>query len=90
MTAAQQAEQQFKQLEIGSTYSNQHVPFMHGNNANVLRNATKHRQTASVEISLKPNQIGVNPLDVTRKAIDHHKPAGTLSQLAKESMGMII
>jgi hypothetical protein len=77
-------------MEIGTNYSNQQVPFMHGNNANVLRNATRHRQAASLEISLKPNQIGVNPLDATRKAFDHHKPAGTLSQLAKESLGMSI
>jgi len=38
---------------------------------------------------LKPNQLG-NPIELAKKTVDYHKPAGTLSQLAKESFNMSI
>jgi hypothetical protein len=75
-------------------YNNQQVPFMHGNNYNVLRTTTRQRSGSLVSgdptIPLKPNQVGVNPLEMSRKTIDYHKPAGTLSQLARENLKMTI
>ena len=67
---------------------------MHGNNFNVLRTTTRQRSGSLVSgeptVALKPNQIGVNPLEVSRKTIDYHKPAGSLSQLAKENLKMTV
>jgi hypothetical protein len=42
------------------------------------------------DVALKPNQINVNPVELARKTVEHHKPAGALSSLAKESYNMTI
>ena len=74
-------------------YHNQQVPYMHGNNVSVLKNAQRIRSGSmnpAHEIALKPNQVSVNPVEVSRKTIDQHKPAGSLSSLARESYNMTI
>jgi len=40
-------------------------------------------------VSLKPNQVG-NLFEMQKKTVDYHKPAGTLSTLAKEAFNITI
>ena len=65
---------------------------MYGHNISAMKNSPRmitSKLTNMVDVALKPNQVA-NPVMVSRRTLDHHKPAGSLSSLTKESLSLTI